>query len=183
MSELLEKGENGLILENYPLENVPIVELQKIIREVSTTRFNFKLKIESIKSEDKNKLGILCNKTLFKVLIEEIFNNAHKYGFKSKKAENLLVVDLSVVVDETLGNRFVVDIRNNGIPFPESFTKSVFTAKYSTSDIENGGTGIGGYDVDRIATYFNNNNWELILNEDKIYPVRFKFEFPIILNQ
>jgi type I restriction enzyme M protein len=183
MSELLEKGENGLVLENYPLENVPITELQKIIRDVSIARLNFKLKFELIKSEDKKKLGILCNKTLFKVLIEEVFNNAHKYGFESKKTKNIVVVDLSVVVDETIGNKFVVDIRNNGLPFPDNFAKSNFIAKYSTSDIENGGTGIGGYDIDRIATYFNNNNWELILNEDRIYPVRFKFEFPIILNQ
>ncbi|WP_127136846.1 N-6 DNA methylase [Flagellimonas oceanensis] len=182
MSELLEKGENGLILENYPLENVPIIEIQKIIEQVDTGLFNFKLKLEGITSENKRKLGILCNRTLFQVLIEEIFNNAHKYGFSNKRKENLVVVDLTVVVDETLGNRLVVDIRNNGLPFPENFSKSNFTAKYSTSNFENGGTGIGGYDIDRIARYFKNDKWELLLNEDTIYPVRFKFEFPIIIN-
>ena len=33
--------------------------------------------------------------------------------------------------------------------------------------------------VNRIAEYFNDPTWELILNEDPIYPVKFKFQFSL----
>ena len=42
------------------------------------------------------------------------------------------------------------------------------------------GSGLGGYDINRIAKYFKNPDWELILNNEDVFPVVFRFSFPII---
>ena len=73
-----------------------------------------------------------------------------------------------------------MDVRNNGLPFPKNFDREKFITKYSTADNTNG-SGLGGYDINRIATYFENENWELSLNNDPLYPVIFRFSFPIKL--
>ena len=93
-----------------------------------------------------------------------------------------------------------LEIKNNGKPFPKNFSKEKFIEKFSKSGGSNG-SGIGGNDIDRIATYFSSDHintlkefrrvlgkeyedigldvWDLILNEDPIYPVIFKFSFNI----
>ena len=71
-------------------------------------------------------------------------------------------------------------MRNNGKPFPKNFDREKFITKYSTADSDSG-TGLGGYDIHRIASEFNNPDWELMLDADPIYPVKFKFKFPIKL--
>jgi type I restriction enzyme M protein len=73
-----------------------------------------------------------------------------------------------------------VDVRNNGKPFPKNFDREKFITKYSTADTSSG-SGLGGYDIHRIAIDFKNPEWELSLNEDPFYPVKFKFQFPIKL--
>ena len=86
-----------------------------------------------------------------------------------------LFIELSEIDDF-----LTVDIKNNGAPFPRNFDKSKFITKYSTAD-SNRGSGLGGYDINRIATYFGNQEWFLILNEDPFYPVHFRFQFRIQL--
>jgi type I restriction enzyme M protein len=71
-----------------------------------------------------------------------------------------------------------MEISNNGKPFPTNFDREKFITKYSTAD-SNNGSGLGGYDIHRIACDFNNPDWILSLNEDTLYPVKFKFQFPI----
>ena len=53
-----------------------------------------------------------------------------------------------------------------------------FTTKFTTTSTDNG-SGLGGYDINRIAKYFDNPEWELELNSDEIFPVTFRFSFPI----
>ena len=76
--------------------------------------------------------------------------------------------------EETL----LIEVKNNGQRFPQNFDREKFITKYSTAN-SNSGSGLGGYDIHRIADYFGNPNWELILNQDPIYPVWFRFQFPI----
>ena len=70
-----------------------------------------------------------------------------------------------------------MEIKNNGKSFPKNFNKEKFIRKYSTSN-PNKGSGLGGYDIHRIAKYFENPDWELKF-DDPIYPVKFKFQFNI----
>lgn len=96
--------------------------------------------------------------------------------------------------------QLVIEVKNNGVSFPDKMDKEKFITKYATADSERG-SGLGGYDIDRIAKYFHISNleqvnmvndlynekrvkeneeaWELILNEDPVYPVIFRFRFNI----
>lgn len=75
-------------------------------------------------------------------------------------------------------NQLEIAIKNNGKPFPKNFNKEKFISKFSTANSDKG-TGIGGYDINRIATYFGNDDWTLELNSNPIYPVIFKFLLPL----
>lgn len=175
MSEVLEKGENGLVLEHYPFELISLSELNAIIKQISGNGFRFTIKklLTEGKEKELKQRGIEANSVLLKTLVDNILTNANKHGFFNKEVANEVVIELREVEDQ-----LILEIKNNGRPFPKKFDKEKFISKYSTANPENG-TGLGGYDINRIAEYFNNPDWELILNEDPIYPVKFKFQFPI----
>jgi len=172
ISELLERGEQGLILQNYHKEIIPLPEIEQVISKVKNSRFKFTIKVNRVNVEGRDDIGIQINVTLLQVMIGNILDNANKYGFEKKGIENEVVIDLSVLEDN-----FILDIKNNGKPFPRGYDKEKFITKYLTSD-PGKGSGIGGYDINRIAEYFE-SKWDLILNEDKIFPVRFNFQFPL----
>lgn len=175
ISDVLEKGENGLLLNDYEKEIVPLVEINNIINTLSNNEFKFSIKKQLLKVDEMKTRGILINKVLFRTLLDNLLTNANKYGFLDKNKGNHVMIELSEIDDY-----LIVDIRNNGLPFPKNFDREKFITKYSTADTSNG-SGLGGYDINRIATYFENENWDLILNSDPLYPVIFRFSFPIKL--
>lgn len=175
ITDVLEKGENGFVLDEYEITTIPLSDINSLINELSNNGFNFKLKKLPLKSEKLKDRGIYANRTLFKTLLDNILTNANKYAFDKKEAGNEVVVELTEV-DDLLS----VEVKNNGKPFPKNFDREKFITKYSTVDSASG-SGLGGYDIHRIATHFNNPDWELSLNDDPFYPVKFKFQFPIKL--
>lgn len=175
ISHVLEKGENGLILDDYKREIVSLTEVNNIINKLSNNEYKFSIEKQLLKAEDMKTRGILMNKILFKTLLDNLLTNANKYGFKDKSKVNHVMMELSEIDDH-----LIIDVRNNGLPFPKNFDREKFITKYSTADTSNG-SGLGGYDINRIATYFENENWELLLNTDLIYKVIFRFSFPIKL--
>jgi type I restriction enzyme M protein len=175
ISDVLEKGENGLLLNDYEKEIVRLVEINNIINTLSNNELKFSIKKQQLNVDEMKTRGILINKVLFRTLLDNLLTNANKYGFLDKNKGNHVMIEL-IEIDDHL----IVDIRNNGLPFPNNFNREKFITKYSTADTSNG-SGLGGYDINRIATYFENENWDLILNNDPIYPVIFRFSFPIKL--
>lgn len=175
ITDVLEKGENGLVLSEYEKQVIPLSDINSIINELSNNGFNFKIKKLLLKGEKLKERGIYANKTLFKTLMDNILTNANKYAFDKKATGNEVVIELSEV-DDSLS----MEIRNNGKPFPKNFDREKFITKYSTADSSNG-SGLGGYDIHRIASDFNNPDWILSLNEDPFFLVKFKFQFPIKL--
>lgn len=175
MTEVLEKGENGFVVEEYDKTIISLSDVNNLINELSSNGFNFKIKKLLLKAEKLKERGIQGNKILLKTLIDNILTNAHKYGFDQKSAGNEVVFELKEI-DDFLS----VEVRNNGKSFPKNFDREKFITKYSTADT-NSGSGLGGYDIHRIASEFKNPDWELNLNMDPIYPVKFKFQFPIKL--
>ncbi len=172
ISEVLEKGDRGLVVNQYSLEDVKLSEVQDLVREFQSVHYKFKIEIAPLTVSNKDDLAIIANKTLLKILLENILSNADKHGFKSSSTNNVVSIDLSIV-----DNKFILDIRNNGKPFPHNFNKDKFILKFSTANSLYG-SGLGGYDINRIAEYFK-AEWDLILNDDKIFPVIFNFRFPI----
>lgn len=175
MTEVLEKGENGFIVEEYDKTIISLSDVNSLVNELSSHGFHFTIKKFLIKGEKLKERGIQGNIILLKTLIDNLLTNANKYGFDQKLAGNEVVFELKEI-DEFLS----VEVRNNGKPFPNNFDRGKFTTKYSTADTKSG-SGLGGYDIHRIASEFNNPDWELILNMDPIYPVKFIFQFPIKL--
>lgn len=174
ISIILEKGENGLALDDYELKPVSIEDIDKELKSARKARGNYKPQYKEPPKTEISGKAIKANITLFKVLLDNILSNADKYAFNSKKSTNQLIIELKATEDA-----LEFEIRNNGIPFPKNFTKDKFITKFSTTS-ENNGSGLGGYDINRIAKYFKNPDWELILNNEDIYPVVFRFSFPII---
>jgi type I restriction enzyme M protein len=175
MTEVLEKGENGFVVEEYEKTLIPLAELNKMINGISVTGFKFKPKKNLLKGEQLKEKGIYGNKILFRILIDNLLTNADKYGFDKKENANEVIIEL-----EELDDFVSMEVRNNGKSFPKNFDREKFITKYSTADVKVG-TGLGGYDIHRIATEFNNPEWELSLDNDPIYPVKFRFQFPIKL--
>lgn len=174
ISTILEKGEGGLILENYKKEIIPLKEFNQWLNSLDDKGLKFSITYDKMPSSEVTKRALKLQETLLKILLDNIISNTEKYAFKNKDKGNRLLIE-SKIVDDLLE----LEIKNNGVPFPKNFTQEKFTVKYSTANSEKG-TGLGGYDIDRIATYFENPDWELILDENTIYPVIFKFSFPII---
>ncbi len=175
MTDVLERGENGLVLSEYEKQIITLSDINSIINELSNNGFNFKIKKLLLKSEKLKERGVFANRTLFKTLLDNILTNAYKYAFDQKSLGNEVVIELTEV-DDFLS----IEIKNNGKPFPRNYGREKFVTKYSTADSSNG-SGLGGYDINRIATYFDNPDWTLCLNEDPFFPVKFKFQFPIKL--
>jgi type I restriction enzyme M protein len=175
ITEVLEKGENGLVLSAYKKQVIPLSDINSIINDLSNNGFNFKIKKLLLKAENTKERGIFANRTLFKTLLDNLLTNANKYAFDKKEVVNEVVIELTEVDDF-----LVIEVKNNGKPFPKNFDREKFITKYSTAD-KSSGSGLGGYDIHRIASDFNNPDWELSLNEDPIYPVKFKFQFQIKL--
>ena len=175
MTDVLEKGENGFVVEEYDKIIISLSEINTLFNEFSSNGFNFKIKKLLLKGEKLKVRGIQGNRILLKTLIDNLLTNAHKYGFPQKAAGNEVVFELKEI-DDFLS----IEVRNNGKPFPRNFDRDKFITKYSTADSKSG-SGLGGYDIHRIASEFNNPEWELLLNEDPIYPVKFRFQFPIKL--
>ena len=174
ISTILEKGENGLVLENFELKPISIQEIDKALRSTRKNRGNYKPQYKEPPSAEISRKAIKSNITLFKILIDNILSNADKYAFSSKDSANQLIIELKATEDI-----LELEIRNNGIPFPNNFSKDKFIAKFSTTSVDRG-SGLGGYDINRIAKYFKNPDWELILNNEDVFPVVFRFSFPII---
>lgn len=175
ISDVLEKGENGLVLEDYQKEIIPLDEVNQIFKNLSHNGFKFSIKKELLAEEDMKTRGVLINKVLMQTLLDNLLTNADKYGFKEKDYGNRVSIELS-----DIDNNLIIEVKNNGLPFPKNFNREKFILKYSTADAAFG-SGLGGYDINRIATYFENENWELDLNSDPLYPVIFRFSLPIKL--
>lgn len=173
ITDVLEKGENGLVLANYEKKIIPISDINKVVNELSSNSYNFRIIKQPLKGANLQTRGVYGNKVLLKTLIDNILTNAHKYGFESKEKGNQVVIELSEVDDA-----LVLEFRNNGNSFPKNYDREKFITKYSTADSVNG-SGLGGYDIHRIATDFQNPDWDLILDQDPIFSVKFKFQFPI----
>ena len=172
ISIILEKGEDGLKIEKYNLELVSIEQLNHLIKKLSDKNYNFIITHLLISGEALTKRGISCNLTLMKVLIENIMSNASNHGFQNRDVSNKLVIEL-----KELDFFIELHIKNNGTPFPKNFSKEKFITKFYNGN-KSKGTGIGGYDINRIAKYFSNENWSLKL-DDAQFPVWFIFSFPI----
>jgi type I restriction enzyme M protein len=175
ITNVLEKGEHGLMLSEYELKEISLKEINSIVNGLSNNGFNFKIRKLLVEGNGIIEKGISGNTMLLRTLFDNLLTNANKHGFAEFLPSNEVVIELT-----EMGDNLLVEVKNNGKPFPKNFDRDKFISKYSTQDM-NTGSGLGGYDIQRIAEYLGNPEWELLLNSDPFYPVKFKFLFPIKL--
>ena len=171
ISVILEKGENGLTLEDYPVVVLPLKEIEEYFTSLKKNGYNFEFKKEFVLEYNEEEDGIECNMVLLKILMTNILENASKHGFQAENVSNRVIIELKII-----DSNLELTIKNNGAPFPKNYTKEKFITKFnSTTDT---GTGMGGYDINRIANYLGDENWSLDLGST-LYPVIYKFHFEI----
>ncbi len=175
ITNVLEKGEHGLMLNNYELTYISLEDINDVVNYLSNNGFNFKIRKLLAAGGSIKEKGIRGNIMLIKTLFDNLLTNANKHGFDNNLPSNEFVIELTEI-----GENLILEVKNNGKPFPKNFNREKFITKYSTRDTING-SGLGGYDIQRIADYLGNPDWELILNNDPFYPVKFRFIFPIKL--
>ena len=186
MLAALSKSTTLLDVSLSPVSLKDIVEHIQERVSFSTDRFPSivkELPIEFTSSDfDKEEfdgLKISTNLTLITTLCENIFKNAHDHAFPNDAME---YPERMVVLNLDYSTEFLyLTLMNNGIPFENEIERSEFISAGRTSKKKTN-TGLGGFDVDRIASYLGDPNWELITDIENEFPVQFKFKFPMIKN-
>ena len=70
ITEVLEKGENGLVLSEYSKQVISLSEINDTINNLSNNGYNFKIDKLILEGESMNERGIYANKTLFITLLD-----------------------------------------------------------------------------------------------------------------
>lgn len=185
ISVVLRHGADGLKLTDYPITVVPYMDLYSMIMDIGDEDWNFKLTELLLDPDELNIAGLLhrrnydptvrgvhTNLDLLKILLKNILENANKHGFAEDQQNNEVVIEF-----QDANDHLIILIKNNGKPFPENFDRDKFIERYTTTD-PNSGSGLGGYDINRIATYLGDPDWELDLT-DPLFPVEFRFKFKL----
>ena len=115
---------------------------------------------------------IKINKEDFFTLFSNIVSNAVEHGFRNSKGNKMR----AVITNDFDSNMHVIEISNNGSPFPEGFEfQNLITRGDKTSDSE--GTGMGGADIKSIMTHYG-GIIELENNPESPFPVTYILKFP-----
>lgn len=168
-------------------KNSEILDLIVLIKDAQNrtkkpTLFTFeKLYIDIELLEESNGLQIYTipphirfNKEDFYIIFSNIISNAIQHGFIDNK---LYVIKTSIMPDYT-NKYWVIDIENNGKPFPEKFTyKHLITRGEKTTDSI--GTGIGGNDINKTLNKYH-AKFELITNNNDEFKVTYRIFIPFI---
>ena len=91
ITEVLEKGANGLVLSEYRKQLISLDKVNAIISNISSNGFNFKINLKIIGLGNRKKRGVFINEILFITLLDNLLTNANKYAFDSRRKENKVV--------------------------------------------------------------------------------------------
>lgn len=129
---------------------------------------------ESFKWNGKiNEPTVEIDKEDFFVLFSNVVSNAVDHGFVGSKR----YIIRTVLSYNSEGKECVLEISNNGKPFPDKFSlKDLITRGEKTSNSK--GTGVGGADINDVVKKYD---WafELIGNDEGEFPVKYIFKFPL----
>ena len=143
-----------------------------VVREIPVEFMN-----TDFDEDDFEGIQISTNLLLIETLCDNILKNAQEHAFQNSPLD---YSDRRVVLSFDYSADFVfLTIKNNGVPFDKDITQAEFSAAGQTSKADTN-TGLGGFDVNRIASYLGDPYWELINDPENEYPVQFKFKFPIL---
>ncbi len=169
IADLLEHGADFLDVSHYPLSSVSLVDIWNLI---PTKAEKFSISKSEFLKESFAGITIRSNLKMFKILIDNIMSNAAKHAFSDHNPANNVRVEISS------DNEWVtLYISNNGKPFPKDVDIKKFTKRHWSAG-ENRGSGIGGYDIQKIMTAFQ-GKFELITDYTNFYPTCYVLKLPI----
>lgn len=168
ISNLLKNNENELEIKNYELNSIDIMPFIKgyvtQLKVDSNENVTIDLDISpDIKSEFDNHIDVIGNEDLLRIALYEIIDNAHNHGFIDETKNYRISFKLNIQpikkIEEIDGKPYgttvdyvKIEISNDGIPFPESYTFEKYIRKNSFAG-DTGNTGQGGYQVNKIIEY------------------------------
>lgn len=115
---------------------------------------------------------IKINKEDFFTLFSNIVSNAVEHGFGNSKGN----IIRAVITNDFDLKMHVIEISNNGRPFPEGFEfKNLITRGDKTSDSE--GSGMGGADIKSIMDHYG-GKIQLLNEPEAEFPVTYILKFP-----
>lgn len=130
--------------------------VQRIISKADTT-FEFDLQIDESSLMDKNGNliypKILANKDLFKDMLDNLLDNAKKYGFQNN-GQDKIEFFISSFHHESAKSQFMILFSNTGNPLPENFSHEEFIRKGGKFG-DKPGDGFGGWYIHEIVKRFN----------------------------
>lgn len=174
ISDLMENGESGLRLSSYPLTKISFFQIKDWIESVSDNHSNFDIRRINVPDLVDVNLAINTNISLLSILLNNILTNAEKHAFESFSQGNCVNIEWGQSQEF-----FILRVANNGKPFPNNFDKRKFVVKFATTN-DFSGSGLGGYDINRIAKHLGDDDWKLLLDAKAECPVIFEFKFQII---
>ena len=116
---------------------------------------------------------INIDKKQFSKALNNLIQNAIRHGFTDKEKEYNMV--FQIILDDNFN---ILMVKNDGNPFPESFTIEKYKQPYQFAGV-NGHSGLGGYIVFRVIEN-HGGTLDLVTDIDisDPYKVQFEIKFP-----
>ena len=179
VGELLNRSEAELVPEDYPKTWLDIgAYLDRLVARVRSTNPGYRLTLR--KPESAETIKVEANEHLLDMLFGHILDNATRHGF-ADPSDPRNEVRIEVVnryegdYPDIDSNHLDVLVMNNGQPLPGNFDVRKLTRKHVKAGAT-GNTGIGGYEVQQILTYFG-TKLQLISALGEEWPVKYAFDF------
>jgi signal transduction histidine kinase len=127
----------------------------------------------------RDPITINVSVNLFKKMFHNIVDNAIKHGFVDAGKIHVLKINSSLSQAVDGNTSIVLEISNNGIPFPKGYDKKQFITKWSKSGAT-ANSGLGGSDINSVVNSFN-GTFDLELDAKAEFPVKYIINIPIEL--
>lgn len=156
------------------------VDLKSLLEEIlnnydnKSTNFHIDYTLDVMQFESENIADILvmCSEKSLRELLNNIFENAEKHGFRDKDKNYTISIKLFIE-----NGKIVLEILNDGLPFPKGLRKDLGIKGQKAG--ETGNTGIGVWKIIEIAKHYN-FEYKIIDEPDSGFPVGWKFKFNLI---
>lgn len=156
------------------------VDLKLLLREAlnnydnksSNVHIDYKFDIIPFESENIDEILVLCSENSIRKLLNNIFENAYKHGFRDKNKKYTILIKLFIE-----NGKIVLQILNNGLAFPKRLSEKLGIRGEKGG--ETAGTGIGAWLIIEIAKNYN-FDYKIIDEPDSEFPVGWEFKFNLI---
>ena len=174
IEDAISKYINESLKTNYSVDFI----WEEAMEDIYSEGFNGSKPILRYHKGDKLKNIVLFSQKELVQVLDNIFANAKKYGFKdSNRIDYRIRIEVRCLLPDS--SEVEVRISNNGHPLPVGMTpEKVFTWGESSED----GTGIGGWQARNIMEHYN-GRIQLLSTPNDEYTVTYVLTIPLFENE